>query len=143
VTLALKPMHPAVAAGGSFLTSPLEAAAWVQRFDHPGVRIALDLWQFGHDRSLLGDLGRLVPLTALVQVADGRGAPVPDAERLPLGQGTHPLSAIVAALIEQGYGGAFEMAPVGEAVEALGYDEVLRQASVTAAAWSRLIRVPA
>ena len=50
VTLALKPMHPAVAAGGSFLTSPVEAAAWVERFDHPGVRIALDLWQFGHDR---------------------------------------------------------------------------------------------
>ena len=143
VTLALKPMHPAVAAGGSFLTSPGEAAAWVEQFDHPGVRLTLDLWQFGHDRSLLGDLGRLVPFTALVQVADGRGAPLPDAERLPPGQGTHPLSALVAALIEQGYGGAFELAPVGEAVEALGYDEVLRQASVTAAAWSRLVRVPA
>jgi sugar phosphate isomerase/epimerase len=142
VTLALKPMHSAAAVGGSFLTCPAEAAAWVERFDHPGVRLALDLWQFGHDRSLFGDLGRLVPLTALVQVADGRGAPGPDAERLPPGQGTHPLAALVAAIVEQGYGGAFEFAPVGEAVEALGYDEVLRQASATAAAWSRLVRVP-
>ena len=30
-----------------------------------------------------------------------------------------------------------------EAVEALGYDEVLRQARLTAAAWSRHVRVPA
>jgi len=142
VTLALKPMHPAVAAGGSFLTSPAEAAGWVERFDHPGVRLALDLWQFGHDRSLFGGLGRIVPLTALVQVADGRGSPWPDAERLPPGQGTHPLAALVAAIIEQGYSGPFEFAPVGEAVEAVGYDEVLRQVSVTAAAWSRLVRVP-
>lgn len=141
VTLALKPMHPAVAAGGSFLTSLAEATAWVERFDHPGVRLALDLWQFGHDRSLFGGLGRIVPLTAVVQVADGRGAPRPDAERLPPGQGTHPLAALVAAIVEQGYGGAFEIAPVGEAVEALGYDEVLRQARLTAAAWSRLVRV--
>ena len=143
VTLALEPMHQAVAAGGSFLTSPAEALAWVERFDHPAVRIALDLWHFGHDRSLLGQVGRLAPLTALVQVADGRGAPQGGAERLPPGQGTHPLAAVVAALIEQGYGGAFEFSAVGDAVEALGYDEVLRQASLTAAAWSRLVRVPA
>ena len=143
VTLALKPMHPAAAACDSFLTSPADAVAWVERFDHPAVRIAVDLWQFGHDRGLLDLIPSLVPLTAVVQVADGRGAPVADAERLPPGQGNHPLAALVAALVEQGYGGAFEFAPVGEAVEALGYDEVLRQASATTASWSRLIRVPA
>lgn len=143
VILALKPMHAAAAAGGSFLTSPASAADWVERFDHPAVRLALDLWHFGYDRSLVGQLGRLAPLTALVQVADGRGAPLADAERLPPGQGTHPLSALVAGLVEQGFDGTFEFAPVGEAVEALGYDEVLRQASVTAAAWNRLVRVPA
>lgn len=143
VTLALKPMHPAAAAGGSFLTSPASAADWVERFDHPAVRLALDLWHFGHDRSLMSQIVRLAPLTALVQVADGRGAPLPDAERLPPGQGTHPLSALVAEFVEQGFGGTFEFAPVGEAVEALGYDEVLRQASVTATSWNRLVRVPA
>jgi len=78
-----------------------------------------------------------------VQVADGRGAPSTDAERLPPGQGTHPLSALVAGLVEHGYAGTFEFSAVGEAVESLGYDEVLRQASLTATAWNRLIRVPA
>ena len=143
VTLAVKPMHPGAAAGGSFLTSPVAAAEWVERFDHPAVKLALDLWHFGHDRSLIGQVGRLVPLTALVQVADGRGAPLPDAERLPPGQGTHPLSALVAAFVEHGYAGAVEFSAVGEVVESLGYDEVLRQASLTATAWNRLIRVPA
>jgi sugar phosphate isomerase/epimerase len=143
VTLAVKPMHPGAAAGGSFLTSPVAAAEWVERFDHPAVKLALDLWHFGHDRSLIGQVGRLVPLTALVQVADGRGAPLPDAERLPPGQGTHLLSALVAAFVEHGYAGAVEFSAVGEVVESLGYDEVLRQASLTATAWNRLIRVPA
>jgi len=143
VTLALEPMHPAAAAGGSFLTSPVAAADWVERFDHPALRLALDLWHFGHDRSLLPLLGRLAPLTAVVQVADGRGAPFVDAERLPPGQGTHPLSALVAGLVEHGYAGAFEFSAVGEMVESLGYDEVLRRASATAAAWGRLVRVPA
>lgn len=143
VTLALKPMHPAAAAGGSFLTSPVAAADWIEQFDHPALRLALDLWHFGHDRSLLGLLGRLAPLTAVVQVADGRGAPFVDAERLPPGQGTHPLSALVTGLVEQGYAGALEFSAVGEAVESLGYDEVLRRASATAASWSRLVRVPA
>ena len=78
-----------------------------------------------------------------VQVAGGRGAPLPDAERLPPGQGTHPLAALVAAFVEQGFDGTFEFAPVGEAVETLGYDEVLRRVSATAAAWNRLVRVPA
>ncbi|MEI6241042.1 MAG: sugar phosphate isomerase/epimerase family protein [Planctomycetia bacterium] len=143
VTLALKPMHPAAAAGGSFLTSLVEAADWVERFDHPAVRLGVDLWHFGHDRAVFTLLGRLAPLTALVQVADGRGQPAADAERLPPGQGTHPLSALVAGLVEHGYSGAFEFSAVGEVVESLGYDEVLRRASATAAVWGRLVRVPA
>lgn len=143
VTLALKPMHPGAAAGGSFLTSPVAAAEWVERFDHPAVRLALDLWHFGHDRSLVAQFGRLAPLTAIVQVADGRGAPSTDAERLPPGQGTYPLSTLVAGLVEHGYAGTFEFSAVGEAVESLGYDEVLRRARVTATAWNQFIRVPA
>ncbi|NDC53406.1 MAG: sugar phosphate isomerase/epimerase [Planctomycetia bacterium] len=143
VTLAVKPMHRSAAAGGSFLTTPVEAAAWVERFDHPAVRMVLDLWHFGHDRGLVPLLDRLVPSTALVQVADRRGPPQADAERLPPGQGDLPLSALIASLVERGYAGAVEFSAVGEAVESLGCEEVLRQASATAAAWGRLVRVPA
>jgi len=143
VVLAVKPMHPAAAAGGSFLASPAEALAWVDRFDHPAVRLALDLWHFGHDRRLFELAGELAGRTAVVQVADGRGAPHAESERLPPGQGNLPLGGLVAALLEHGYAGPIEFSPVGEAVEAMGYDRMLRQASATAAAWGRLVRVPA
>ena len=143
VTLALEPMHPAVSTGGGFLASPAEALAWVRCYDHPAVRLSLDLWQFGYDRGLFALLGDLVPLTAHVQVADGRGAPALDAERLPPGQGTHPLAELVSALLESGYGGPIEFSPVGDAVEALGYDQVLEQARIAASAWEGLARIPA
>lgn len=143
VTLALKPMHAAVAAAGSFLASPAEAAAWIDRFDHPAVRLALDLWHFGHDARLPAGLAELAPRIAVVQVADGHGAPHADAERLPPGQGILPLAGLVAGLVEHGYAGAVEFSPVGETVESLGYDRVLRHLSTTATAWGRLVRVPA
>ena len=143
VTLALKPTHPAAAAHCGFLTSLPEALGWVERFDHPAVRLSLDLWHFGSDRSLFDHVERLVPLTAVVQVADCRGEPSAEQERLAPGQGTHQLGAIVAAMLEHGYAGDFEFELMGEAVEALGYEGVLRHARITADAWARTVRVPA
>jgi len=143
VTLAVKPMHPAVAAGGSFLTSPADAIAWVDRFDHPAVRLALDLWHFGHDHRLAELLGELAARTAVVQVADCGGAPHADAERLPPGQGSLPLAGLVAGLIEQGYSGPIEFSPVGETAEALGYERMLRHLGATTRSWERFVRVPA
>ena len=43
---------------------------WVDRFDHSSVRLSLDLWQFGHDPATPSLLPDLVPLTAIVQLAD-------------------------------------------------------------------------
>lgn len=142
VTLAIKPMHPAASAGCDFLNDLGHAKRWVERFDHPAVRLSLDLWQFGHDPALPAVLGDLVPLTAVVQVADRRGLPSTDRERLPPGQGTLRLGGLVTAMVEHGYTGAFEFEFVGEAVEALGYDHVLGQARLAADAWSRRVPVP-
>ena len=143
VTLALKPMHPAAAAGGDFLNDLAHAVRWVERFDHPAVRISLDLWQFGNDPALPGLLADLVPLTAVVQVADCRGLPSADRERLPPGHGTVRLGPLVTALVEHGYSGDFEFELIGEAVEAFGYDHVLAQARLAADTWGRRLRVPA
>jgi sugar phosphate isomerase/epimerase len=143
VTLALKPMHPAAAAGCDFLNNLAHAVRWVERFDHPAVRISLDLWQFGNDPALPGLLADLVPLTAVVQVADCRGLPSADRERLPPGHGTVRLGPLVTALVEHGYSGDFEFELIGEAVEAFGYDHVLAQARLAADAWGRRLRVPA
>jgi sugar phosphate isomerase/epimerase len=142
VTLAIKPMHPA-AAGCDFLGDLGHAARWVRRFDHPAVRLSIDCWQFGHDPALPGLIADLVPLTAVVQVADCRGMPSADRERLPPGQGRLRLGSLVAAFIENGYAGDFEFELVGEAVESIGYEQVLGQARVTADAWGRRVRAAA
>lgn len=139
VTLAIKPMHPVAAAGCDFLTDLGHAARWISRFDHPAVRLSIDLWQFGHDPALPALLADLVPLTAVVQVADSRGLPSAERERLPPGQGSLRLETLVMSLIEHGYTGDFEFELVGEAVESLGYDQVLRQTRLAADAWSRHI----
>ena len=143
VTLAIKPMHPAAAAGCDFLHDLSHAVRWIDRFDHPAVRLSLDLWQFGHEPALAEAIADIVPLTAVVQVADRRGLPSADRERLPPGQGSLRLGSLVAALVEHGYAGDFEFELVGEAVESRGYDEALEQARVATDAWNRRVRVPA
>ena len=144
VTLAVKPFHHGAAVGCGFLTRLPTAIEWVERFEHPAVRLVLDLWQFGHDPGLLQSLfPQLVPLLALVQVADSHGAPTTDRERLPPGLGQLPLENLVAELIEFGYRGDIEVKLVGETVEAMGYDQVLRQARLTADRWARAVRLPA
>jgi len=143
VTLAFKPMHPAAAGGCGFITCLQGACEWVERFDHPALRIALDLWHFGHDPRLLSLLHGRIPLLAVVQVADSLGLPSNDRERLPPGQGNLPLDALICGLVARGYTGDFEFEAVGETVESLGYDHVLRQARLTADAWTRRLRMPA
>jgi len=141
VTLALKPLHPAAAHGTSFLTHPGDALEAVHACGHPAVRLAIDLWQFGHDPEFFALLPRLAELTAVVQVADRVAPPTAECERLPVGRGGLPLEWIAALLVEHGYGGEFEFDPVGEAVEALGYDRVIADTRRAADAWAgRLAR---
>jgi len=144
VTLAIKPLHPAAAIGGSFLATLVDALEIVDELVESSptnacVGLAIDLWHFGDDP----DLGALLPLlvdrTALVQVADRSGPLTPEQERLPVGRGSLPLVEIAEAILECGYRGDFEFDPVGEAVEADGYDRVLGCLARTADAWSRKV----
>ena len=135
VTLALKPLHAAAAHGTSFLTRPGDAFDVVERCGHPAIRLAIDLWQFGHEPEFLALLPRLAAFTALVQVADRAAPPTEECERLPVGRGTLPLECIAALLVDHGYRGDFEFDPVGEAVETLGYDRVLVDTRRAVDAW--------
>jgi len=136
VTLAIRPVHAAAAPGCSFLTRAVDALDCVEDLADPAVRMAVDLWQVGDDPSLLRLLPRLAVATAVVQVADRIGLPTPDLERLPAGHGTLPLEALALALIDHGYGGTFEFDPVGDAVAALGYDQVLKETRLVADTWA-------
>jgi sugar phosphate isomerase/epimerase len=135
VTLALRPIHAAVAPGGSLLTSLAAACDFVDGIDHPAVGLAVDLWQFGDAPDLVPMLPRVAARAASVQVADRAGPPSPHADRLPAGHGTLPLERLVEGLCRHGYAGDFEFDPVGEAVESLGHAAVVRETAATAAAW--------
>jgi len=141
VMLAVKPMHAAAASGCSFQTRLGDALELVEDVADPAIRLAVDLWQFGDDPELLRLLPRLAAVTALVQVADREGPPTAELERLPVGRGSLPLESLVLALIDHGYGdhgfgGDFELDPVGETVVALGYDRVLEEARRVADGWT-------
>ncbi|MFM8633522.1 MAG: sugar phosphate isomerase/epimerase family protein [Planctomycetia bacterium] len=145
VSLAIKPLHPSVAAGCGFLTRLDEALGIVDDLIdrdpvHACIGLTIDLWHFGDDP----DLGSLLPLladrTSLVQVADRNGPPTSEQERLPVGRGILPLQETVEAFLDQGYRGDFEFDPVGAAVEAEGYERVLADLRSTADAWSRSLR---
>jgi len=136
VTLAVKPMHQAAAAGCSFLTQVEDALELVEGFADPAIRMALDLWQFGDDPELVRLLPRLAAATAVVQVADRMGAPTAELERLPAGHGSLPLESLVTAVAEHGYEGHFEFDPVGETVASLGYERVLIEARRLADLWA-------
>lgn len=136
VVLGLEPLHAAAEPGCGFFTGLDGALAAVAAHDSGTVGLVLDLWHFGDDPALVARLPRLAPAAALVQVADRCGPPSPTGDRLPAGHGSLPLERLVAALVQHGYRGDFEFDPVGEAVEVLGYDGVLRDTALVADAWA-------
>jgi sugar phosphate isomerase/epimerase len=99
------------------------------------VGLAIDLWQFADAADAVDLLPRLAELAAIVQVADRHGPPSPDADRLPAGRGALPLEPLLSAFVRHGYQGDFEFDPVGELVESLGHEAVLRETARTAEAW--------
>lgn len=135
VTLAVRPIHPAVAPGGSLLAGLAAACDFVDGIAHPAVGLAVDLWQFADAPDVAELLPRLATRAAIVQVADRIGPPSPHADRLPAGHGTLPLGRLLAGLCRQGYAGDFEFDPVGEVVESLGHAAVVREMAATAATW--------
>ncbi|MFM9057988.1 MAG: sugar phosphate isomerase/epimerase family protein [Planctomycetaceae bacterium] len=135
VVLALEPLRAAAAPGCSFLAGLDEALEVIDAHGDPALGIVLDLWHFGDDPDLESRLPRLAAAVALVQAADRCGPAAPGGDRLPVGHGTLPLERIVATLVQHGYRGGVELDPVGETVELLGYDGVLRETRLVADAW--------
>jgi len=135
VTLALRPIHAAVAPGCSLLTGLADAIDLVEQVGDPAVGLAVDLWQFADAADAADRIPQLAELAAVVQVADRHGPPSPDADRLPAGRGDLPLETLLGDLVRHGYQGDFEFDPVGEMVESLGHETVLRETARTAEAW--------
>lgn len=141
VTIAVKPMHEAAGEGCGFLTSLSDAVAWLEDLGEPAVKLSVDAWQFadvsrGRGGRLAGLSNALVQQTAVVQLADRLGPPSRERDRLPPGFGNLPLERIVSDLVELGYGGGFEFDCVGESVETIGYDGLLRRIRLAIHQWA-------
>ena len=135
VTLALRPIHTAVAPGCSLLTGLADGLELVEQMGDSAVGLAVDLWQFADSVDVVDLLPRLAERAAVVQVADRHGPPSPGADRLPAGRGSLPLEPLLAGLARHGYRGDVEFDPVGEVAESLGHEAVLQETARTAEAW--------
>jgi len=117
VRLALKPTHPAASSGCGFFTELFDAWQFVEAIGQPSVGLALDLWHFGGQSGLLSLLPAICSRLMVVSLADCRGAPTADHERLAPGDGTLPLGRLVTALADAGFAGDVEFEFVAKPVD--------------------------
>ncbi len=126
VTLALEPMHPASAVQWTFLTDMEEAVQWCRDVDSPYLKVALDTYHFGQQANLLGRIAEISQFLGIVHLGDARQLPDAERDRCPLGDGVVPLKAWIDGLIEAGYDGYFDVKLMGQEIETLDYDQLLR-----------------
>ena len=142
VTLALQPACEPEAPGGGFMSSLEETHGVIADVDQHHVGLALDLWSFADDPFLLNSWDLLVRHVRLVLVADRRGPPDFEQERLLPGAGRLPLDQCLRALADAGYQGDIEIDPVGEAVGQAGYEATLSAISQYRNELGRILRRP-
>ena len=131
VTLAIEPMHPACAAEWTFLTDLESTIAVLEHFQSPRLKMVLDVYHFGHYRSMLANISEIVPHTALVQIGDRRSVHGIDQNRCLLGEGNIPLAEIVQTLLEAGYQGDFDIELIGQDIELCDYEHLLKTSKRT------------
>ena len=127
VDLALEVMHPACAAPWTIVTDVASALELLDEMNHPCLKLAIDTYHLGRDDEFRLKLEALAEDIAIVHLADGRGQPKEDQQRCPLGEGEIPLAEILSALATAGYNGDYDVELLGEEIEQLDYDTLLRQ----------------
>lgn len=127
VVLALEPMHAVFASEWTFLNNLDDALAALDVFNSPRLKLVLDTYHLGWDDGLPGRIAQLAPRIGLVQLGDGKTPPDGEHNRVPLGEGTLPLPAILKALQAAGYTGYCDVELMGEEIEAGNYADILRQ----------------
>lgn len=126
--LLIEPMHPGCAAGFTFLTTLDESLQLIDSVGSPVVKLVLDTYHLGHDEALLERIPQIAPQIGLVQLGDARQPPSTEQSRCRLGEGVLPLRQIVAAVVESGYDGFFEVELLGEEIETEDYHALLEHA---------------
>ncbi|MFK7735574.1 MAG: sugar phosphate isomerase/epimerase family protein [Pirellulaceae bacterium] len=135
VQLAVEPMHIGCAFDWSFVNSMPECLDIISSIDSPNLGIVFDCYHMAQDENTLHWLDSMVPYVRLVQLGDAKHAPLGEQNRCLLGHGHVPLASIVQAFQDGGYEGFYEIEIVGQAVEHLGYEQILGEAKQAAVAW--------
>jgi sugar phosphate isomerase/epimerase len=127
VTLAIEPMHAAVAADWTFLTDLEETLATIDSLESRAVKICFDTYHLGQAAGIVERLPQIASQLALVQLGDAKSPPQEEPHRCRLGDGFIPLPEIVSSLMKAGYNGFFEVELMGEEIEAADYNDLIAQ----------------
>lgn len=135
VTLAIEPMHAAVGAEWTFLSTLKDTLAFVDSFRNPRLKIVFDSYHLAQDAFVLDRLEEIAPRIAVVHLGDSRRPPEREQDRCPLGEGTLPLREIIGALTAAGFDGFFDVELIGEEIETSNYLELIRASKETFHQW--------
>ena len=83
-------------------------------------------------------LEQIAKRVAIVHLGDAKRRPHGEQNRCLLGEGMIPIAEMVAALLDGGYKGFFDVEILGEDIEQYGYTEILARSRAT---FSQLIGV--
>jgi sugar phosphate isomerase/epimerase len=125
VALAIEPMHAACAADWTFLTDLESTVALVERYNTPFLKLVFDAYHFGHDQSVLANLGEIVPHIGIVHLGDRAEAHGADQDRRRLGEGRLRLAELIRALMDAGYTGDFDVELFGREFAPNQYEDLL------------------
>ena len=127
IALAVAPMHRMFADEWTFLTTIDQTLDVLDEVDHPSIRMAFDVYQLWQEPRLIERIPDLVPRLATVQLSDWKDPPRSENDRCMLGEGQIPLDAIIAALVEHGYSGYFDIQIWSDDLWRSDYTELLRR----------------
>jgi sugar phosphate isomerase/epimerase len=126
VTLSLEPIHQGCGESWSFIHDLKPALDLIEQVGHPSVGLACDLYHIGLGRDPMTWLPDIGPYLNLIQLGDGRHSPMGEMNRCLLGQGCVPLGAMLDRLLESGFEGPIEVELLGEDLEPLDYQCMLK-----------------
>lgn len=125
VTLAIEPVHSNNGGEWSFLNDLDSALEFLQSLPAPNLKIAFDTYHLGLPDIDLRKIEAIAPHVGIVHLADGRMPPNGEPNRCLLGHGTVPLTDIVAALLDGGFVGYWDVELMGEDMEDVAYADIL------------------
>ena len=136
VVLAIEPMHVACATEWTFLTDLDETLNFLDDFSSSDLKLVFDTYHLAQDVSILDRLPELLPRIGIVHLGDAKKPPRGEQNRCLLGDGKIPVKELTRSLISAGYDGFFDIELMGEEIETIPYEHILRHSQ---AAFAELI----